>query len=315
MNLKEFKQSLETPEPIYLLVTDQVFLRDRVFAACRERVPEESRTFDWTVIDLEETPAEEALGGIRTLPWFSSRRWVYVRNAHLGEKALGSYLKAPSDRTVLVLEAARRPTSWPKLPEIEMGKVGDPETVVRTLVRREQYEADDDAVRLLVDLVGADLQRLESELEKLYLFCLDSRRIDVESVLALVMEVRERDVWEMIGALAARKAADAVVLLRRLLDSGAAPLQVLATLYWNFSRLLALRERLEARERYQQALAELKLWSYRGREREVRNLSVEFLRSLLLKLREADRLAKTTSLDLGIHLEMLLVDTCRQRSV
>lgn len=315
MTLKEFKASLQNPQPVYLLVTDQPFLRDRVYEACRDQVPEQSRAFDWMVLDLEETPPEEAAGRIRTLPWFSDRRWVYVRNAHLGEKVLAPYLQAPSDRTVLVLEAPRRPASWPKLPEIELGPVGDPENVVRTLVRRENYQIEEDAARLLVDLVGSDLQQLQSELEKQFLYCLESRRIDVDSVLALVMEVRERDVWELIGCLAAGKAAEAITLLRRLLEGGAAPLQVLATLYWNFSRLLALRERLQEGDRYPQALAELKLWSYRGREREVRGLRVEFLRDLLLRLREADRLAKTTATDLAVHLEVLLVDTCRRPSV
>ncbi len=315
MTLKEFKASLQNPHPVYLLVTDQPFLRDRVYEACREQVPEESRAFDWMVLDLEATSAEEAVAGIRTLPWFSSRRWVYVRNAHLGEKAFAPYLQAPSDRTVLVLEAARRPASWPRLPEIEMGPAGDPENVVRALVRRENYQIDDAAVRLLVDLVGSDLQQLQSELEKQFLYCLESRRIDVESVLELVMEVRERDVWELIGSLAERKPAEVVILLHRLLEGGAAPLQVLATLYWNFSRLLALRERLQDGERYQHALAELKLWSYRGREKEVRALSVDFLRGLLRRLREADRLSKTTGTDLAIHLEVLLVDTCRGPSV
>lgn len=315
MNLKEFRKSLEAPEPVYLLVTDQAFLRDRVYEACRDQVPDESKAFDWAVYDLEETSPEEALGGIRTLPWFSPRRWVYVRNAHLGDKLLAPYLAAPSDKTVLILEAARKPASWSKLPEIEMGKVGDPESVARTLIRREGYEADDDAVRLLVDLIGTDLQLLESEIEKQFLYCLDTRRICVDSVLALVMEVRERDVWELIATLAGRKAKEAVILLHRLLEGGAAPLQVLATLYWNFSRLLALRERMEAKEPFAKAVGELKLWSYRGREREVRSLSVDFLRTLLLKLREADRLAKTTNVDLAVHLEVLLVDTCRRGSV
>ncbi|MEJ2083058.1 MAG: hypothetical protein P8Y94_13020 [Acidobacteriota bacterium] len=229
MNYSEFVKSAENPEPVYLLMTDQAYLRDRVLQFCESRLDESARTFDWSVFDL----AEEGVSGevvsaqARTLPWMSRRRWIYVRHADAAPEGLKTYLESPSDRAVVVLEVAR-----------------------------------------------------------------------------------EHDVFELVGAMAGRNKEDALLLLHRLIEGGMQAPSILGVLYWSIKRLLVLREMMDAGQSFSRALPQVKLWSFKGREREVRRYSRERLIDLLLRLRESDRLLKSSGADARVHLDRLIVDTC-----
>jgi DNA polymerase-3 subunit delta len=312
MNYSEFVKSAENPEPVYLLMTDQAYLRDRVLQFCESRLDESARTFDWSVFDL----AEEGVSGevvsaqARTLPWMSLRRWIYVRHADAAPEGLKTYLESPSDRAVVVLEVAKAVRGWPKLPTIELDGRGKGEAWLRRKAKQEGFEMSRDAADLLVQLLGEDFQRLDAELEKLILWAWKSKQIGVDAVLALTAEAREHDVFELVGAMAGRNKEDALLLLHRLIEGGMQAPSILGVLYWSIKRLLVLREMMDAGQSFSRALPQVKLWSFKGREREVRRYSRERLIDLLLRLRESDRLLKSSGADARVHLDRLIVDTC-----
>ena len=322
MNFQEFKKSAQEPLPIYVLHTEQDYLKDKVRRFCEGQVDESVRAFDWVLVNLARdrtTDSEQKLlqliNAARTLPWMSQYRWVYVKNAHEAAAQLKDYVQDPAPQTVMILETGRKVRAWAKLPTIEISGSVDYVGWVREKARREGYAIEPGAAERLVSLVGDELSRLESELEKQFLWCHDSKQISVDSVLDMSVEARERDVFELISAMAGRKADDALRILNRLFVAGTSHHQVLGMLYWNFSRLLVAKEMMEQRRRYQDILGELKIWSYRGREREVRRYTIQFLSRTLLRLRETDRLSKTSNADPRLHLERLIIDTCGKASV
>lgn len=311
MELSDFFESCKNPEPVYLLSGQDHFCSRKVFDFCEQQVDLSARSFDWEVYDLgggrkEEIPA--LINSIRTMPWLSSHRWIYVRSAEIAESELLPILKNPVDSAVLILEYNKRPKKWPKLTTIETsGEKGI--GWIKSRIRQENYTIESKAAALLVDLVGDEPDRIEGELEKLFLWDPSGRKITVDSVLSLISEVRESEIFDLITALANRNRGDALSITGRLLDGGTTVHQIIPLLYWNFSRLLVARERLEKGDNFQVLLKELKIWSYRNREREVRQLSPEFLSWLLLRIREADRMSKSTSIPPRLHLEKLIVDT------
>ncbi len=312
MNYSEFVQSVKDPKPVYVLVTDQAYLRERVLQLCEAQVEESARTFDWSVFDLseEDVTGELIAAQARTLPWMSRRRWIYVRNADARPEGLKAYLKDPYERSVVVLEVAKGVRSWPTLPMIELEGRGKGEAWLRRKAGQEGFELDREAADLLVQLLGEDYQRLDSELEKLILWAWDSKKIDVDAVLMLTAEAREHDVFELVGAIARRDKEQALLLLQRLTEGGMQALNILAVLYWSIKRLLVLREMLDAGQSFNRALPQVKLWSFKGKEAEVRRYSREDLIGLLLRLRESDRLLKSSGADARFHLDRLVVDTC-----
>lgn len=315
MNFSEFEESLSSPPAAYLMITDQDYLKHRVLESCRQQVEDSARAFDWNVFDLKKDTAHAVLNCARTIPWMSARRWVYIRNAEDGEDVLAAYLTDPAPRAVLLLEAGRKPRKWPSLPTIQIEGRFDYVQWLRARARKQGYSITPQAAETMVELVGDDLQRLDSELEKQILYCGKSAGIDVESVLALTLEARNRDIFELIDAIARRKAELAVRILNRLVAAGMSPQQIISMLYWNFRRLLVAQERLESGESSFPVIKSLKIWTYRGREREIAGYPRHLLEQILLRLRETDRLCKTTSMDPRIHIERVVIDTCRKGSV
>ncbi len=315
MDLEAFRRDCAEPKPVYYLLGDQAYLRKKTFEAALEQVARGARTFDWRVYDLEKDSEAALVEECRTPPWMSPRRWLWVHNARLGGKDLLEYLGRPSPRTVLVLELEKKPAGWPAQPVVEMPSRTNAVAWVRQRAEAEGYRIDVAAARTMVELAGEDLQRLESELEKLFLLRLDQRRIDRDSVLGMVFPARDFDIFTLIGALAARDSSRALTILGRLFEAGMTPQAVLAMFHWNFRRLAVAREYLERGRPFDEILRKLKIWSYRGKEREVRQLSPRRLRQVLLRLQQTDRLTKTTSLDGRTLIERLVIDTCGTRPV
>ncbi len=316
MNISEFQKQSSNPDPVYLLVGGQPYVRRIVFEHCRNQVPESARAFDWSVFDLAEEPVNELVQIARTLPWIGPRRWVYVKNAQQADsKPLIAYLQKPSERTVLVLEVEKAPAAWPPLTRIEPAENFD---VIRWLARRvdhERYQVEPGALEALVEIVGEDLQLLESELEKQLLHSYETRLITVDSVRSMALDGRQYGVFALSDAIAEGNTKDALKILAKLYEDGMTAPLVLATLYSTFRRLLVAVEMLNRRRPFQEVLRQTNIWSYKGRERQVRKYREEDLRHILLQLYASDRACKTTGTDEKIHLERVVVDTCRRSSV
>lgn len=308
MNFNEFKKSLDQPAPVYILKTDQEYFKRKIREFCEERIESGARSFDWSVFDLPEDAVERVVEAARTLPWVSPHRWIFLKNGHLGGAHLAEYLKNPSPRTVLVVDAAKQGKGWPRgLPTLLLESKIPAQRWVAKTVEREGYSISRDAAAALVELVGEDLGRLRSELEKQFLFLGDSGEITLETVHELTLNARQYDVFSLIRSTAQKDAAGAIRVLQRLFETGTSPQAVLGMLHWNFRRLLAAREMLARGVAFQSVLKELKIWTYKGREREVRNSSSQVLRTLLTSLRDTDRALKTTQIDAKSQLETIVL--------
>ena len=314
MRYAEFRKSLAQPRPVYVVVSTQELFCRRVYDLCRNQVKESARDFDWSVFDLEKDSAGEVIQTARTLPWVSRRRWVYVRDHAGSGSGLTPYLARPAPRTVLVLEAKKRSRSkaWSGLPLIEFDKKVGPTRWLQAWAKKEGYVLEPAAARAMVELVGDDLRRLKMELEKQFLARWESRRITSESVAEMTRESREYVVFNLIGAMAKGESATALLILNRLFEKGVSFVQILAMLYWTFRRLLVAREMLDQGRSFSEVLRKLKIWSYRGREGEVRRYSPEWIERVLVRIRETDRACKSGVSEPRFHLERLLIDTCRQ---
>lgn len=316
MNLLEFQSSLTEPEPAYLVESGQDYVVNQIVELARNQIDEAARTFDWAVFDLNGASVREVVDLARTLPWLSARRWIHVKNAQEGKEALLEYLKQPSSRTVLILENnGRKGALGKKIAAVQIDESGAASRMIRARLESEGFRIEPGAVNLLVELVGADLHRLETEVEKQILHGYEGKEITRESILKLTMEGRERDVFELIAAIAERNAERALRILSQLMQAGMSPLQIQSMLYWNFKRLLAAREMLQRGQPFFPIVKELNIWSYKSRERDVRNYSPEYLRYILLQLRLTDRLSKSTSADPQGQLQRLIIDTCRSGSL
>jgi len=252
--------SSELP-PVVLIEGPEATLRDAALAALREQVLAGApRDFNEDRFDFSVAGTEPAavIAAARTLPMMARARLVLVRG--VGEKraekfndgALVEYLEAPLASTCLVLEAASvdKRQRWVKR-VAKIGRVVDcsgpsrPADVrrwIETRLKTAGARAGSGVAAALFDLVGADLDRLSLEIEKLCLYAGERGEIDSDAVIELVGQLRPRALYELTDAIGERRLTNALRVVAELTQQGEAPLALVGALANHFRRLLRARE-------------------------------------------------------------------------
>jgi len=100
---------------------------------------------------------------------------------------------------------------------------------------------------LMVELVGTDLGRIETELSKVIAFVGGEGEIaeaDVEAVCSLVAEAA---IWDLTDALVRRDADRALAVAHRMLDTGESSHRLIAMVAWQMRQLITLQDCMRQR--------------------------------------------------------------------
>jgi len=306
----------------FLILGEDSYLREthreRIIT---ETVPEEARAFTVARYSLARTPLADVLAQANVRPMLAPRQVVLVSEAdELGEddvEALKNYFAAPADFTVLVFEAAQldRRTSGAKLllEECELlsadSNDADAGAAVSRFAREFGLTMPRDAADDLVFALGADQGRLRGELAKLRAYAGAKREVTSEDVAVLVEPARKFSVFLLADLLVERKRAEALALLRRLLDGGESPFGVVGLLAWIYRQLWIARS-LPVGTPLGKAQQVLRAPAGRvdGLLRQARRFAPEQLRRAFVVLLEADVRLKSSSPNPAAVLEALVVE-------
>jgi DNA polymerase-3 subunit delta len=243
----------------YLLVGSEPLLRDDALAAIEEAVLSSApRDFNLDRLEVASaTPGrlEEALDN---LPVMAERRLVVLREAEgrgpkLDEAWTGVIEArlarvAESETCVLVVIVAKvdRRKKWVKAFTGPAAQVDcDPPRGARDLARflkdeakRQGVELTAEAAGLLGERVGPQLLLLRQEIEKAALLADPGQPIERKDVEMSVAAVAEEPIWDLTDAIGQGRTADAVDLLARMLNHGAAAPAILGALASHFRKLV-----------------------------------------------------------------------------
>jgi DNA polymerase-3 subunit delta len=186
--------------------------------------------------DGERAELADVLDELRSFAMFGGAKLVVVREADTFisrfREQLEDYVANPSQSGTLVLRLNSLPANQRIYKAIaKTGRIQDcnpPKDVVRWVADQGQsahgIKLSPDAARLLVELIGNDLGRLDGELAKLALQSEDAGgKVDADAVTNSAAFQREQEMWDMTNELAAGNAAGALRRWRQLiqLDSSA----------------------------------------------------------------------------------------------
>ena len=118
---------------------------------------------------------------------------------------------------------------------VECGVLETLDDSVRWVVNRvvaADMKIDAAGARLLAERCGTDIKRLRNDVDRLLLYALGQSSISVEDVREIVGPASLQDDWAMSNAIEAGDAKTALRQLALMLDSGAAPEQILGQLGW-----------------------------------------------------------------------------------
>ena len=216
--------------PVYALVGEDSFLQLQEMARIAQSIGKDAQRGDY---DGESAQLAEVLDDLRSYSMFGGGgKLVIVRNADAFvtrfREQLEAYVAEPSDSGTLILRLSSLPGNQ-RIHKLiaKHGRIIPCEPPKEAALARwaiDHAKASQgvmlapDAARLLVEQVGADLGRLDTEIAKLAVAC-DGEKITADSVADCVAFTREREMWDLTNAMAIGNTTEALRRWRQLIQS------------------------------------------------------------------------------------------------
>jgi DNA polymerase-3 subunit delta len=211
---------------VYALVGPDSFLQLQELGAIARELGKDTQRVD---IEGDKAELADVLDEVRSFAMFGSGKLVVVRNAdgllERFKEQLEDYVSNPSDSATLVLRFDSLPGNLRVAKAIakagEVRKCEPPKDVESWIINRgktvHKITIGMDGARILRDLIGDDLGKLDNELAKLALQS-DSGKVIAGEIAQGVVFQREQEMWDFTNALAAGDTAEAIKRWRHLLQ-------------------------------------------------------------------------------------------------
>ncbi len=285
--------TLTKDQPVYLLAGDEEFLKQKNLAEIKSRfLDKASQDFNFNIFYAGPAALEKILECAQTAPFLGEKRVVLVRRIEefsaSEQEFILAYLKAPRKQTILILETTQNNLNQKFFAEIckyarlifcKAVQGNELFSWIRGQAELRGKRITEEALRLLVENLGNNLQLLASSLENLVLYIGEEKTISAEAVQKLVGPDVSASAFELFEAAFARKQEKALQILDSLLKEGVNSSQILGALTY---RLTSDRSRIGARRCDQYLLELQQADSDIKRGRRSQRLALELLLEKLL---------------------------------
>lgn len=326
---------------VYLLYGSERFLieeaREKLM---KSTLNKQSAEFDIAVYDMNEIPIEYALEDAETIPFLADKRVVILKNPTFltagmkfpsliehNVKKLEQYLNNPSPYSIVIFEAPydklderkkivkllKRTAKVFQTSPLHDNKMND---WISEECEKLHIAITEDAIHQLTLLVGNDLGKLKSELDKLALYVQSDDQVTVETVNLLVSRSLENNVFVLVDHVVYKRIDKAFQALYDLFEHKEEPIKIVALLARQF-RIISQVIELGKRGYSQKQMASfLKLHPFAVQQavRQSRQLCAEECFNMIQELTEADYLMKTGKFDKKLLLELVLTKVVNKKS-
>lgn len=307
----------------YLLAGEDGFLLSRALGRLVEKsLAGAPRDFNLDVFYARDSKGDDIAAQAQTLPMMADRRTVVVKEADRLKDLdpVKEYLKSPSPTTVLVLVAENAD----KAKEMSLAKAvgggvcahfyrpsdSDIARWVGILAKEAGYSIDHDASMYMKDVLGDNLALIEAELNKVFNFKGEQKKVTLADVRESVGDFGLPLVFDLVDQLADKSAGRAVETMSRLIKDGEQPLMILGMVSRHWRRLLEAKNRMEQGDGPKELETRFRL-NFKNKERfikQVRTMSAGELREAFTHMSRADMALKGSALTPGMVMERLALE-------
>ena len=261
--------------------TDQALVSNQARQIIARILPEDQRSLGLEEITPKSEKAEDAVGALKecllavsTGSFFSSTKVVWLRDAQFLKNArvtaneayqewmdrlltliksglpAGHHLiitaSSVDGRSALAKLIAARGMAVTHDVEERPWKIEEAARgLASQLFKQMGFQPEPGAVEAFADRVGTDTGFALQEAEKLAVYLKGQPRVPVRAVEDIVCSLRSADALTLADRMTERRTADAIRLLRRLLDQGEEPIGLLTMLESRWRQLVLLRDAAE----------------------------------------------------------------------
>lgn len=299
--------------PAYLITGDELLIQqesaDALRHQCREQgilereVLEVDRSFNWSNL----------LEAGQSMSLFAERKLIELRlnNSGMDQKSsavLQQFLEMSDGSNILLmtcgkLDSRSMNAKWVKAID-SIGAVVQIWPVdrrqlgpwIQQRLKANGMSADREAAELLADRVEGNLLAADQEIQKLKIL-VGEKAINVETVASAVASSARYDIFKLIDAALAGRAAQALHMLDSLLAEGGEEIAMLGALCRELRNLSNCAQQMDQGTPLERALDAARVWDkrkemYRGA---LQRLSLRKLQALLVMAAEIDRAQKGQS--------------------
>jgi len=315
-------------KPAYLLTGSDRPKIMRALRRLRERIGDDSTEH----LNAREASAADVIASCNAMGLFGGEegRLVIVEEAERWKapdvKEIAAYLAAPSPATVLAFVAEELKGDSPltkavaKAGEVLMYDVPKrrlPEWVAEQFARL-GGKADADACRALVDIVGDDLEALQSEIDKLATWA-GGEQVTLRDVEQMAAGRAETAIFSLTDAWGRRDVATVLSSAEAILERTHRPrsgelMRMIGSMANHVGRVRRCQRLADQGIRAKDAAGQLKMHPYAAEKAfaQAANFSAEELGYAIVRLAELDAAAKGGSrLPADLELERALIDVTR----
>jgi DNA polymerase-3 subunit delta len=315
-------------KPAYLLTgTDRPKIA-RALRRLRERIGDDSTEH----LNARDASAADVVASCNAMGLFGGEdgRLVIVEEAERWKapdvKELAAYLAAPSPATVLALLADELKSDAPLVKAVaKTGSVLTYDVPKRRLPEwvAEQFgryggKADADACRALVDIVGDDVDELQSEIDKLVTWAAGDP-VTLKNVEEMAAGRAETAIFSLTDAWGRRDVGAVLASAEAIMERSARPrsgelMRMISSLVNHVGRVRRCQKLADEGVRPRDAAAGLKMHPYVAEKAfaQAANFSADELGYAIVRLSELDAAAKGGSrLPADLELERALIDVTR----
>jgi len=333
--LKDIKKG--SFRPIYIIDSSELFFREEIFGALKERFceDEEANVLSFNAAEsrhgdiIDELTTEslfspkqiikvtEGFGFLsENTDWFSEytaqqdalQELAFVLfveddfSAYPKTKALGETKK-------LLNKLDRKYDIFVKIPKVKKYKI--PSWLVSRAAREYGITIGSNEAARIVENTGTELKRIDMELDKIATFILPRTLVESEDVEQLCLFNRENTIFEMLDAVSAGNISMSLIYMKQLLFTGTRPVHAVYMIFWHIKKLMTASLMMSRNISQKEILSATGTNAYFKKKffDQVNRYRPEQLMSAMQLAQRADSLCKTGS-DEKRTLERLITILC-----
>jgi|GEM_PF-1033856 DNA polymerase III, delta subunit len=315
--------------PVYLFVGPEKYLKDRAISELRSRsLDSSSGDLDYKVLHGSDTSADDILNAAGTIPFFSSKRLIVVKDFNKLAKEdipkIVAYIKNPSQHTCLVLESddssilEKEPSIVRYARVMKFAPLMDNELSVwiKKYLSVQGKAIEDGALDMLKESKGSDLLNLSRELDKLMTFIDKRKSVTVADVESLVGKSVVSSAFDIASAIGDKNASKAIKIVHELTSAGKKPYEIIGILGWFFKRALKARLLLDAGDTESSVAQKLRINRRSAEEffTHVHSFSAGQIESRMKVLLEADLNIKRPKYNPALIMEFAIIRLCLRQA-
>jgi DNA polymerase-3 subunit delta len=311
-------------KPIYVIAGKDDFLLGQQCQLLLDKLIDPAqRQTDLFDVDPDRTSIADVLDELRTVSFFTGRRIALIKNADDfvsdNREKLEQYFDNPTGPGVLVLTVK----SWPKT--TKLAKKLDSAGELISVAEFKKYELPQFAIaqaakygktmpknvaEMIVELVGDELGRLASEVDKLSLFADAQKIITAAHVEALIGHNRLYNAFAVIDAMTAGDGGTAIERLRMMFAADkSAEYTVVGAFAFQFRRMFGAKALLEKGVKQYQVVKDMRIWGDNTDSffKQLSKMSLAQTGSLLQELAQVDYAIKTGRSTAPVAMEQFIL--------